>query len=526
MTSEPQLPRVGDLIDRGKYRIDALIGEGGMGAVFAATHMQMGGRRRAIKWLLPKLARDENAVRRFLAEANIAARIDHPNVVSPIDVSVDTGAPYIVMELLQGQTLADYLGEQSLPLERAGRIFMPILQGVAAAHDQNIVHRDLKPGNIFLVRSGHGAIPKVLDFGIAKLIDPRHTAGTLTDQGALLGTIHYMSPEQLRDAREVGPQTDVYALGVILYRMLSGKLPYDGNLLDLALRIREGRPVPLGLRVQTLPAGFEEVVMRALSPSLERRYADVRSFAHALSPYFPGHGLDFGPALHPSQPSPISAMPPAQPRPVDDGRLVLRESPIPAENSTFHPIATRSQTSRGSRAWLLGGVIGLAVIAAGLFAVWSSRGERADGDTKPDDSIAKPEVPADPKVAAAGQPPARPEPVRVAEEPPKEAAPAGWNDLGVVDPPRPAADDAPPEPEVAEPTPTPPRARTREQGSADPSPRSRRPVAAAPRGRSTRRQQDAGAASPGESPRSPLDTILEQNSDRLDTILDTGSPKR
>jgi type IV secretory pathway VirB10-like protein len=229
--------------------------------------------------------------------------------------------------------------------------------------------------------------------------------------------------------------------------------------------------------------------------------------------------------LHPSQPSPISALPPAHARTGDDERLVLRESPIPAENSTFHPIATHSQSSRGSRAWLWGGVIGLAVIAAGLFAVWSARDERDEHGNKPDDAIA-PVEPADTKVAAAGQPPASPEPVRVADEPAKEAAPAGWNDLGVVDPPRPPADDR--QPEVAAPkrAPAQPRQRTREQGSADPTPRSHRPVAAAPRGRSSRRQQDAGATGPAESQRSPLDTILEQNSDHLDTILDTGSPQR
>jgi serine/threonine protein kinase len=495
MPSEPQLPRVGDVIDRGKYRIDALIGEGGMGAVFAATHMQMGGKRRAIKWLLPKLARDENAVRRFLAEANIAARIDHPNVVSPIDVSVDSAAPYIVMELLEGETLGQYLGDRRLPLDKAGSIFMPILQGVAAAHDQNIVHRDLKPGNIFLARwSGAGLVPKVLDFGIAKVLDARQTFGTLTDHGVLLGTIHYMSPEQLRNASDVSPQTDVYALAVILYRMLSANLPYEGNLLDLALRIREGRPTPLSSHVQALPAGLEDVLMRALSASLERRYRDVRSFAQALSPYFPQHGLDFGPALRPSTPKAISELPPERAIERSADASKLRDSSAPrSENSTFHPIATKSRTSRSSRAWVWAGAIGVVLIAAGVIVGTWSDSEQSAEVTPDDGAIVKPAPPAALPVAAAGQ---RSAPAQALSAKPdageEPARDPGWDDLGSGGAPQqepPAAADTTPV------RPRPPR----------------------------KPRDPKSATAPGSS---LLDTILEHNTQRLDTIHGTNSPER
>ncbi|MDH5673544.1 MAG: protein kinase [Myxococcales bacterium] len=432
------LPAVGDLIDGGKYRIDERIGAGGMGVVYAATHVTLR-KRRAIKWLLPKLARDDRAVQRFLDEARIAARIDHGNVVSPIDVSDDTGAPYIVMELLRGQSLADYLEEGLLPFEKVGRIFMPVLQGVAAAHDQRIVHRDLKPANIFLAEwSGEGRIPKILDFGIAKLLDGAQTSGMhalggLTDQGALLGTIQYMSPEQLKDSSSVGPQADVYALGVILYRMLSGKMPFEGNLLDLALRIREGRPTPLSQHVPELPQGLEAVVMRALGTSLADRYSDVRSFANALKPFFPGHALDFSPDLRKSRPLPISELPPGQdgaealahaatqlalPAPprlpgaepfAEDAALSSSDRSATAaarENSTFHPVASQAPGRRPRRPTVLiaglGALALVAVAAIALFGEGASAPPPAGGaaNAAPSKS-SEPEPPSPPDVVGA-----------------------------------------------------------------------------------------------------------------------------
>ena len=531
MTLEPRLPKVGDLIDRGKYRIDALIGQGGMGVVFAATHMQMGSKRRALKWLQPALARDEHAVRRFLSEATIASRIDHPNVVSPIDVSLDENQPYIVMELLEGETLADYLGDKSLPLEKAGRIFMPILQGVAAAHDQNIVHRDLKPGNIFLARwGGEGRIPKVLDFGIAKVMDGRATSGTLTNQGALLGTIQYMSPEQLQDASNVGPQTDIYALGVILYRMLTARMPYEGNLLDLALRIREGRPAPLSSYIENLPKGFDDAVLLALAPGLHQRYADVRTFANALLPFFPQLGLDFSPALRASRPSPISDLPPTGPGPLPPRpvpKVVQRDSTpavaTPAkEASTFHPVATRPQSGGALRSRLLWGVIALTVVGAiAAVIAWPDGNYDRKADGANDAHLVVPATPPPaPKATAAAQPKmavAEPEPAKPADA--GEAAPVpGWNDLGASQPPAAAAPAAP------EPTAQPvPEARPT---AAAPHPASHGASPEGERGPRAKRPRDENAG-PAQNapPASPLDTILEHRANkRLDTILESNTP--
>ncbi len=535
MTLESRLPKVGDLIDRGKYRIDALIGEGGMGVVFAATHMQMGSKRRALKWLQPALARDEHAVRRFLSEATIASRIDHPNVVSPIDVSLDENQPYIVMELLEGDTLADYLGDKSLPIEKAGRIFLPILQGVAAAHDQNIVHRDLKPGNIFLARwSGEGRIPKVLDFGIAKVMDGRATSGTLTNQGALLGTIQYMSPEQLQDASKVGPQTDVYALGVILYRMLTARMPYEGNLLDLALRIREGRPKPLASYVEGLPKGFDEAVLLALAPGLNQRYADVRTFANALAPFFPQIGLDFSPALRASrEPTPISDLPPSgpgpmPPRPTPKVAQVESEPPRVAtpvkDPSTFHPVATRPRSGGALRSPVLWGVIALTVVGTAIAVIaWPTDSYDRKPEAANDAHLVVPATaaqnpPRAPKASAAQPTAVAPEPVPAKPADAGEAAPApGWNDLGAAQAPQ-AVEQAQPEPAAV---PVVPEARP------TPQPAAHRASAESERGPRTKRPREDSAPAQNAPPASPLDTILEDRTKKsLDTILETIAPAR
>jgi serine/threonine protein kinase len=332
-----RLPEIGDLIDNGKYRIDSKIGEGAMGVVYGATHAILGNRV-AIKWLQPKLSADETAVKRFLYEAKIAAKIEHPNVVRPIDISTQTDAPYIVMELLDGESLNDYLKDKRLSVEKASRIFVPVLRGVAAAHAKGIIHRDLKLSNIFLAKGAEGRTPKVLDFGIAKLVDSDSSHATLTEEGSTLGTILYMSPEQLKDPTNVTVQTDVYALGVILYRMLTGKMPYEGNILDLALRIHQGEAIPMTQWVDDIPADLDRVVMRAIANKRQERYPDVASFARALVPFFPGEQLSVFEQNRISDVDPLT---------IDEGRQVFEQPDLAVSDRSVQP---RSTLPRGERA--------------------------------------------------------------------------------------------------------------------------------------------------------------------------------
>ncbi|HET6334791.1 MAG TPA: serine/threonine-protein kinase, partial [Polyangiales bacterium] len=204
------LPHIQQVIG-GKYRIEHRLGRGGMGAVFRATHM-VSRKSVALKWMLRSTA-DENAHRRFLREALAAGRIDHPNVVDVYDVGEEGPCAYLVMELLHGEALRARLGRGPLRPRQAATLLLPAMRGVSAAHRAGVIHRDLKPDNIFLCTSPDGAAreAKVLDFGIASVLDDERADPTLTRDGAVLGTPVYMSPEQLQGARDLDVRTDVYA---------------------------------------------------------------------------------------------------------------------------------------------------------------------------------------------------------------------------------------------------------------------------------------------------------------------------
>ena len=208
----------------GGYRIERLLGEGAMGEVFLATHVALG-RPVAIKTLKPEVAADRSLTERFFAEARAVNIIRHENIVECTDLVHDpSGRSYIVMELLEGRTLGAAIRDaQRIPSRRAARIGAQIAEAIGAAHDKGIVHRDLKPENIYLIkRAGSSDYVKVLDFGIARL-RPELGGVSATQSGALIGTPAYMSPEQVRGER-VGPAADIYALGVILFHMLAGRL--------------------------------------------------------------------------------------------------------------------------------------------------------------------------------------------------------------------------------------------------------------------------------------------------------------
>lgn len=281
--------RPGSRLIADKYRLERLLGRGGMGAVYAATHVELD-RPVAVKLLLPDSVTDPQALERFRREARAAAKITHTNVAATYDYgSLPDGEAYLVMELVTGQTLREYLQTSGpLSVAEAATIARAVAAGIDAAHHQGIVHRDLKPSNIILARTHLGEPqPKVVDFGIAKLKELTTTSGAsdLTAAGALIGTPRYMSPEQCA-GNEADVRSDIYTLGVILYEMLAGRAPFEApSATALALKhVREPAPDIRGLRPD-LPPALAELIMQSLAKSPAARPQTAAEFAARLAAF-------------------------------------------------------------------------------------------------------------------------------------------------------------------------------------------------------------------------------------------------
>jgi serine/threonine protein kinase len=287
---DPLLGRVFD----GKYRLDDRLGGGGMGTVYRATHLLID-RQVALKVLSQRFVGDQTAQQRFRREARAAGRMQHPNAVTVTDFgATEDGYLYIVMELLEGRTLRDLLAHEA-PLDPARAVSM-ILQACAAvgqAHDSGLIHRDLKPANIFIEqRPNLPAVVKVLDFGVAKFAVEEHEDDydTLTQVGAIIGTPRYMAPEQCSGAAQLTPAADVYSLGIILYEMLTGVVPFNADTpLAIALKQVSEAPAPPRTIVPTVPAALEKVVLHALQKNPSARplnaddlRAELRAIAEEL----------------------------------------------------------------------------------------------------------------------------------------------------------------------------------------------------------------------------------------------------
>jgi serine/threonine protein kinase len=267
----------------GKFRVDRVIGQGGMGVVVAATHLHLQ-QPVALKFLLPDLVHSPQIVERFVREARASAQLRGEHVCRVSDVGAfDNGAPYIVMELLEGSDLASLLETNGpLPVPLAADYVLQACIGIAEAHAVGIVHRDLKPANLFLTRRPDGTpLIKVLDFGIAKARSDRNFS--LTQTSAVLGSPGYMSPEQLRSTRDVDVRSDIWSLGVILYELVSGRPPFTGeSITELALHIAMDPTPPL---IGRMPQGFDQLVHRCLEKDPAQRYPDLANLAHALAAY-------------------------------------------------------------------------------------------------------------------------------------------------------------------------------------------------------------------------------------------------
>jgi len=279
-------PLVGTLVAE-RYRVEKRLGQGGMGTVYVAEHLGIG-KRVALKCLNPEYAANAMVVERFLREARLATAAGNEHIVDVTDIGkLPDGAPFIVMELLEGRELGDALAQDGpFVIGRAVRILRQACDALAAAHDKGIVHRDLKPDNLFLAkRTRDPEFVKVLDFGISKLTESGKVQ-KLTGTGMTLGTPHYMSPEQAQGLPSVDHRTDVYALGVILYELLVGELPFDEETFPMLVVAIVTRDAPsVRVRRKDVPFELDAVVQRCLAKDPELRPQSVAELAALLEPF-------------------------------------------------------------------------------------------------------------------------------------------------------------------------------------------------------------------------------------------------
>jgi eukaryotic-like serine/threonine-protein kinase len=302
-----------------RYRLEASIGSGGMAQVFRGQDTTLD-RQVAIKILAPQFARDPSFVERFRREAQAAARLNHPNIVNVYDTGVDGDTNYIVMEYVEGRTLAEYLARGgTLASRKAAEIAEKVAEALAAAHAQGVIHRDIKPANIMVTRDGR---VKVMDFGIARLV-----AGpdTVEQTAAVLGTAAYLSPEQAQ-GQTVDARSDLYSLGIVLYEMVTGKPPFTGDsAMAVAYKHVQETPLPPSSLNADVPPRLDAVVMRALAKNPANRYQSAGEFRDDLMRVIAGQEVEATPLLPAgagatqviSRPPPTAMMPPTQP---DEGR--------------------------------------------------------------------------------------------------------------------------------------------------------------------------------------------------------------
>jgi serine/threonine-protein kinase len=370
--------QIGDVI-AGKYRIDAILGAGGMGVVVAAHHLSLDDVV-AIKFLSAELANQADAVSRFDREARAAAKIKSEHVARVFDVDrLPDGVPYMVMEHLEGVDLAALI-QQGEPLSEARAVgfVLQACSGLAEAHRVGIVHRDIKPSNLFCVeRVNREPTIKLLDFGISKLTLSSDSAhAVITGTGAAMGSPAYMSPEQMRSAANVDARTDIWSLGVVLYELLTGKLPFTGSSYpELCLKIAGDAPASPRLYRPDLSPTLEAIILKCLEKDCQLRFATVGELAQALSPLSPtatpvapSAGLSAAPVrvtTWSSAPAAqLATLPLALPEPAPSGKSVVT-------NATWTQAKSRSEAPKNLMAWGVGSALGVGLLLTSAGVWWA-----------------------------------------------------------------------------------------------------------------------------------------------------------
>jgi serine/threonine-protein kinase len=409
-------PQSGEVLD-GKYRIERLLGEGGMGAVAKATHLL----RRApvaLKFMSPAVMAVGGAIERFVNEGVAASQIDSDHVVKVFDVGrMPNGAPYLVMEFLEGCDLSQLMAREGRAIEprRAVHLTLQVLRALQTAHAAGIVHRDMKPSNCFVIeKDGEPDFVKLVDFGISKVRteDSEGRSPQLTRTNSALGTPLYMSPEQARSPRDVDHRTDLYSVGAILYEMLSTRTPYtaeSGEFTEILFKIFTTDPEPLRALRPDLPDALCAVVHRALARDPNARFATAQDMADALAPFADDRSAQVLtrlrgargsrlPSLHSSQPAPAGPMPPAMAHSVAGGGDSLRPPHVATDVGVTREATSAGAPKTGRAVLALIGVVvfGLAGTAAGLVLLRSRSAAPPVATHEPAATATVPEPPASP----------------------------------------------------------------------------------------------------------------------------------
>ncbi|MEZ4361519.1 MAG: serine/threonine-protein kinase [Kofleriaceae bacterium] len=419
--SEQRQLSPGTMLDD-KYRVEELLAVGGMGAVYVGTHTKLR-KRVAIKVLNPQLSSPQ-MIERFHREAITASQVGHEGIAQVTDLGTSLeGEPFLVMELLEGESLGKRLRAATpLPIETACELTCSILAPLDAAHRAGIVHRDLKPDNVFLVQQSRGEMVKLLDFGISRATG-LETEFRLTTTGLVLGTPYYMSPEQAQGRSEITPASDLYSVGVILYEMLIGRVPIQGdNYNQLMYHVVTGTFTPPRQLRPEIPAGLERIVLRAMALEPAQRHASAAEFEHELlafcRPTFRAHAIDTGAAPRIGSQTPP---PRATPHPWTPG--LGTDQTVAATPSALSAYAAPTPTpprARGRGPWIAAALAlaGLGVAAAFVVPRGSPASARGAEEALPDEAVP------DEAAAPAAPVPAPPEVTPVAAVPaPAPAAP-------------------------------------------------------------------------------------------------------
>jgi serine/threonine protein kinase len=410
----PESAREGEIL-AGRYQLVRKLGEGGMGLVYEARHVLVG-RHFAVKLLHRTLAQNREAVLRFHREAQAAGALDCENVVDVTDFGfTDDGSPYMVMELLKGETSRALIEREGmLPVPRAVHLLLQAANAIGAAHARGIIHRDLKPDNVFVTRRADGTdLVKVLDFGIAKLRSESQTLIS-TQAGQMMGTLCYMPAEQVRGDKEIDQRADIYALGAILYECLTGRIAHPGaEAHHVIYHVLHEDPVAVDTLRPGLPEGLGTIVHTALSREARDRYQSAAELSDALLPYA-GAPLSAGRASAPSLDA-LAAGPALQ----DTQVAEVHASAGTLQSTEQAVVSTRSSAPRTrARAAVLALTgLGVAVLAGlAIWALWGS-GSTARSTSQPSREVGSinaadspPRAPAEPENAPQRRAPAAAEP--------------------------------------------------------------------------------------------------------------------